>query len=107
MRGTFALFALLVGLAGGPSPAGASPPAAAPPAKAEVALKQDHGALLVPVMINDAVRLDFTLDSGAAMVSIPADVAMTLMMGPRVFDLPAAVGLQAGRQSRPEAQQPT
>jgi hypothetical protein len=79
MRGTFALIALLVGLAGGPLLAGASPPAATPPATAEVALKQESGALLVPVMINDAVRLDFTLDSGASVVSIPADVAMTLM----------------------------
>jgi hypothetical protein len=78
MRGTFALIALLVGLAGGPSLAGAAP-AAATPATAEVALKQDGGALLVPVMINGAVQLDFTLDSGASVVSIPADVAMTLM----------------------------
>jgi gag-polyprotein putative aspartyl protease len=77
MRGTFALVALLVGLAGGPSFAGPQP--ATPPAKAEVAFKDENGALLVPVMINGAVRLDFTLDSGASVVSIPADVAMTLM----------------------------
>jgi hypothetical protein len=28
---------------------------------------------------NDAITLDFTIDSGAADVSIPADVVMTLM----------------------------
>jgi hypothetical protein len=78
MRGTFALVVLLVGLAGGPSFGGAPQPAT-PPAKSEVALKDESGALLVPVMINGAVRLDFTLDSGASVVSIPADVAMTLM----------------------------
>jgi clan AA aspartic protease (TIGR02281 family) len=55
-------------------------PATAPPGGAEVPLKDDgSGTFLVPVMINDAVRLDFTLDSGASVVTIPADVAMTLM----------------------------
>jgi aspartyl protease family protein len=79
MRGTFALVALLAGLASGPSLAGPTPPAATAPAKAEVTLRAAGGGLFVPVMINDAVRLDFVLDSGASMVSIPADVAMTLM----------------------------
>jgi clan AA aspartic protease (TIGR02281 family) len=75
---TFALVAIMVGLSGVPSFAGAPQPATSP-AKAEVALKDENGALLVPVTINGAVRLDFTLDSGASVVSIPADVAMTLM----------------------------
>jgi clan AA aspartic protease (TIGR02281 family) len=44
-----------------------------------VALKTEGGALLVPVVINDSVKLDFMLDSGAAVVTIPADVAMTLI----------------------------
>src|ERR1700759_1507335 len=79
MRGTFALVVALVGVACGPSFAGAAQPAATPPAKAEVALKDERGDLLVPVMINGAVRLDFTVDSGASVVSIPADVVMTLM----------------------------
>jgi clan AA aspartic protease (TIGR02281 family) len=62
----------------------AAPPRAPTPATAaagaeEVALKREAGALRVPVVINDSVKLDFTLDSGAAVVTIPADVAMTLM----------------------------
>jgi predicted aspartyl protease len=87
MRGTFALVALVLGLAGAAwvadarEPRAPASPAAAEPAPASggVPLKQEGGALLVPVMINDAVRLDFMLDSGASVVSIPADVAMTLM----------------------------
>jgi hypothetical protein len=53
-------------------------PAAAVPTE-EVALKEEAGALLVPVVINDSVKLDFMLDSGASVVTIPADVAMTLI----------------------------
>ena len=45
----------------------------------EVPLKAEGGALLVPVVINDSVKLDFMLDSGASVVTIPADVAMTLI----------------------------
>jgi predicted aspartyl protease len=37
------------------------------------------GIYVVPVLINDAITLDFIVDSGAADVSIPADVVMTLM----------------------------
>jgi predicted aspartyl protease len=37
------------------------------------------GIYVVPVLINDAITLDFVVDSGAADVSIPADVVMTLM----------------------------
>jgi clan AA aspartic protease (TIGR02281 family) len=44
-----------------------------------VALRQDGGTFTVPVTINDTVTLDFAVDSGAADVSIPADVAMTLI----------------------------
>jgi clan AA aspartic protease (TIGR02281 family) len=33
---------------------------------------------MVPVRINDAITLDFMIDSGASDVLIPADVAMTL-----------------------------
>ena len=43
-----------------------------------VQLKEDGGTLLVPVLINDRISLDFTLDSGASDVSIPADVFLTL-----------------------------
>ena len=37
------------------------------------------GALVVPVLINNAITLDFVIDSGASDVSIPADVVLTLM----------------------------
>jgi hypothetical protein len=34
---------------------------------------------VVPVLINGSIRLDFTVDTGASDVTIPLDVAMTLM----------------------------
>jgi uncharacterized protein len=37
------------------------------------------GTFLVPVTINEQITLKFVLDSGAADVSIPADVVLTLM----------------------------
>lgn len=37
-----------------------------------------HGTFLVPVVINDKISLNFTIDSGASDVSIPADVFSTL-----------------------------
>ena len=45
----------------------------------EVRLKPRGGTYRVPVRINDAITLDFTLDSGASEVLIPADVLMTLI----------------------------
>jgi clan AA aspartic protease (TIGR02281 family) len=44
-----------------------------------VPLKSQHGTFAVPVVINDEITLNFTLDSGAADVSIPADVFSTLV----------------------------
>ena len=38
----------------------------------------DQGTYLVPVVINDAITLNFTVDSGSADVSIPVDVFSTL-----------------------------
>ena len=35
--------------------------------------------MVVPVLINNAITLDFVIDSGASDVSIPADVVLTLM----------------------------
>ena len=35
-----------------------------------MALKAEGGELLVPVVINDSVKLDFMLDSGASVVTI-------------------------------------
>ena len=39
----------------------------------------DGGVYAVPVLVNGAITLDFVVDSGAADVSIPADVVSTLM----------------------------
>jgi clan AA aspartic protease (TIGR02281 family) len=44
----------------------------------EAPLKKDGGTFVVPVQINGAITLDFTVDSGAADVSVPADVFSTL-----------------------------
>ncbi len=44
-----------------------------------VALRNEGGTFTVPVSINNAITLNFVLDSGASDVSIPADVVMTLM----------------------------
>jgi len=44
-----------------------------------VALIRDGGTYLVPVLINGVIPLNFTVDSGAADVSIPADVVLTLV----------------------------
>jgi hypothetical protein len=49
------------------------------PAQVAIALRLEGGAFTVPVSINDKLTLNFILDSGAANVSIPADVVMTLM----------------------------
>ena len=45
----------------------------------QVVLHKQGGVLLVPVLINNEIHLDFILDSGASDVSIPADVVLTLM----------------------------
>ncbi len=44
-----------------------------------VPLKLEGGTYLVPVVINDKITLNFTVDSGASDVSIPADVFSTLV----------------------------
>ena len=44
-----------------------------------VPMQLEGGIYVVPVLINNAITLDFVVDSGAADVSIPADVVMTLM----------------------------
>ena len=50
-----------------------------PSASISVPMRMEGGTYVVPVLINDAITLDFVVDSGAADVSIPADVVMTLM----------------------------
>ena len=49
-----------------------------PSSRVEVPLKKEGGTFVVPVQINGAITLDFTVDSGAADVSVPADVFSTL-----------------------------
>jgi predicted aspartyl protease len=43
-----------------------------------IALVKDGGTFKVPVLINGIIPLNFTVDSGAADVTIPADVVLTL-----------------------------
>ncbi len=45
----------------------------------DVRLEKKGGILVVPVRINDAIDLNFIVDSGASDVSIPADVVLTLL----------------------------
>jgi clan AA aspartic protease (TIGR02281 family) len=42
-------------------------------------MKTEAGTYVVPVFINNAITLDFLVDSGASDVSIPLDVVTTLM----------------------------
>lgn len=46
---------------------------------AEVPLVAQGGVYMVPVRINDALTVNFVVDSGASEVQIPADVAQTLL----------------------------
>jgi clan AA aspartic protease (TIGR02281 family) len=55
-------------------------PASAPVSRrAEIPLESDGGTFRIPVTINDAIALKFTIDSGASDVTIPSDVASTLV----------------------------
>ncbi len=49
------------------------------PATITVPLRKVSGVFSVPVTINNAITLDFLIDSGAADASIPADVVLTLV----------------------------
>jgi predicted aspartyl protease len=44
-----------------------------------VPLQRKGGTFVVPILINKRITLDFVVDSGAADVSIPADVVLTLV----------------------------
>jgi predicted aspartyl protease len=44
-----------------------------------VRLMKEDGTYVVPVLINNAITLNFIIDSGASDVSIPADVVLTLI----------------------------
>ena len=58
-----------------------APAVAAPaqkPALHTVAMEPHNGAFVIPVVLNNVLTKKFIVDSGAADVSIPADVASTL-----------------------------
>jgi hypothetical protein len=44
----------------------------------QIPLERSGGVFTLPVLINNVITLKFVLDSGAAEVSIPMDVALTL-----------------------------
>lgn len=58
----------------------------APSPARNVPMKKDGGTWMVPVLINNAITLDFTVDSGAADVSIPEDVVSTLIRAGTIRD---------------------
>lgn len=45
----------------------------------DIPLTQNGGVYEIPVIVNDVLKIDFVLDSGAADVSITPDVALTLI----------------------------
>ena len=51
-----------------------------------VPMISDGGTFRVPVTINDELTLKFVIDSGAADVSVPADVVMTLVRTGTITD---------------------
>jgi predicted aspartyl protease len=63
---------------------GEEPPQSSPPLHASdnaegIPLSGQGGTFAIPVLINGQITLNFTIDSGAADVSIPADLVGTLM----------------------------
>jgi clan AA aspartic protease (TIGR02281 family) len=44
-----------------------------------VSMQEEGGTFTIPVLINNAITLNFVVDSGASHVSIPADVMLTLV----------------------------
>src|SRR5271166_1110435 len=70
-----------------------TPPSYSPPpshssthGRTEVALLRGGGTFHVPVTINGAIRLPFIIDSGAADVTIPDDVMLTLIRSGTIND---------------------
>jgi clan AA aspartic protease (TIGR02281 family) len=56
-----------------------------PPANIVISMRRVGGINVVPVLINDAITLYFVLDSGAADVSIPANVVSRLALADADF----------------------
>jgi clan AA aspartic protease (TIGR02281 family) len=64
-----------------PVPSKSSLPETASPSSTSgyaIQMKKDGGTYVIPVLINNAITLDFVVDSGATDVTIPEDVVMTL-----------------------------
>ena len=55
------------------------PPPQSSTAGSSIPMKKEGGTYVVPVIINNAITLDFMVDSGAADVSVPEDVVSTLL----------------------------
>ena len=47
---------------------------------------KDRGTYVIPVLINNTITLEFTVDSGASDVSIPSDVVSTLIRSGTIED---------------------
>ena len=62
-----------------PTPRSQSGSASMPSKRTAIPLQKQGGTYVVPVLLNDAITLNFVVDSGAADVSIPADVVSTLI----------------------------
>jgi hypothetical protein len=66
-----------------------------------IQLQRQGGTYVVPVRINNAITLNFNLDSGAADVLIPGDVVLVLFrtgtVAKRDFVVRAPILLQMGR----------
>jgi clan AA aspartic protease (TIGR02281 family) len=54
-------------------------PAQRSTSKSSTVMKKDRGIYVVPVTINNAITLDFAVDSGASDVSIPEDIVNALI----------------------------
>lgn len=64
----------------------AAPPQQSSAFGSAIPMKREGGTYVVPVLINNAITLDFTVDSGASDVSIPTDVVTTLMRAGTILD---------------------
>ena len=61
------------------APTVSAPPPQSSAFRSSIQMKKEGGTYVVPVLINNAITLDFTVDSGASDVSIPEDVVSTLI----------------------------
>ena len=60
-------------------PSAPTPPAKPPAGYSEIGVKKRGGTFSVPVEVNNVMTLDFTIDSGAADVSVPNKVVAQLL----------------------------